>query len=515
MSRRYRIAVYLRLSKEDEDIMDESCSIANQRMMLEAYVRENFEDYELKEFSDDGFSGTNFRRPEAADMLEQLRCGEIDCVVVKDFSRFSRDYIELGSYLEQIFPFLGVRFISLNDNYDSAVHNGNTAGLETSFKGLMYDLYSKDLSVKVKSSLRARKGQGQYASAHTPFGYAKAPEDRHRLILAEDEAEVVRKIFSLALEGNTSTQIAKQLNQENVRTPIEFKIEKGQTRRKPSGSRFQWSSTAICSILKNPVYTGDMAYGKYGRDGVGGKNHLKPRSEWNVCQNHHAAVVSRDDFDKIQKLRSHAGSGKAKNGVCRHPLQGKVYCGGCGRAMTLRKSSRNPYFYCKQKYVSADAQNCGGSIRLMLLEQAVLDRINAQRPGQENMERMQQQKEIELHEKINSLKKERDILYRRKAALQRKRLEEYEKSVFHKDCRFQADDAAARKSEKKLETKHDNVCCELALLENELNVLKEKKHNCAESFSDEPGRRLTAELAEAFIRTITVYNEADIKIDIK
>ena len=172
MSELYSVAIYLRLSKEDEDMQDESNSIANQRLLLKGYVEENFGQCEWKEFVDDGFSGTNLRRPGIAELLERAKDGRVNCVIVKDFSRFSRDYIELGSYLEQIFPFLGVRFISVNDKYDSAGRLGNTMELDTSFKGLLYDLYSKDLSVKVKSSLHSRKEEGQYAIGNVPFGYA-------------------------------------------------------------------------------------------------------------------------------------------------------------------------------------------------------------------------------------------------------------------------------------------------------------------------------------------------------
>lgn len=303
MSGHYRIAIYLRLSKEDKNISDESDSIRNQRMLLKEYVRNNFVQYDLKEYVDDGFSGTNFARPGVADMLEKAKKGEIDCVIVKDFSRFSRDYIDLGSYLDQIFPFLGIRFISLNDGYDSKKNGGNTATLDISFKGLMYDLYSKDLSVKVKSALQSRKEQGQYACGNTPFGYVKSRENRHMLEAAEDEAKVVRKIFSLAAEGKTSVEIAKLLNREKIPTPIEFKIKKGQTIRKALGERFQWSHAVICSILKNPVYAGDMVYGKYDKVSVGGKPRLKPRKEWKVYRDHHPAIISREDFEKAQRTR--------------------------------------------------------------------------------------------------------------------------------------------------------------------------------------------------------------------
>ena len=156
-------------------------------------------------------------------MLERIRNGEINCIIVKDFSRFARDYIELGAYLEQIFPFLGVRFISVNDGYDSASVQGGVADMDVNFKNLLYDLYSRDLSGKVRSSLAVRKEKGQYVSANSPFGYEKDPEDRHALLIAEDEAEVVRKIFSLTLEGRTSVEIARLFNETGVKTPAQFK----------------------------------------------------------------------------------------------------------------------------------------------------------------------------------------------------------------------------------------------------------------------------------------------------
>ena len=374
MRKRYRIAVYLRLSKEDEDRPDESNSITSQRMLLKEYVKNHFEQYEMQEFVDDGFSGTNFRRPGMTDMLEQVQNGNINCVIVKDFSRFSRDYIELGSYPDQIFPFLGVRFISLNDNYDSINHTGSTTDLDTSFKGLMYDLYSKDLSVKVKSSLHVRKEQGQYVCGNVPFGYVKDKDDRHKLVIAEDEASIVRRIFSLTLEGKTSMEIAKLFNQEKVPAPIAFKIKKGQTSRTPLGNGFQWNSAFICTVLKNPVYAGDMVYDKYYKDEVGGKNHIKPRSEWKICKNHHAAIISRDIFDKVQEGRGQTRSGNPKSGKMNHPLQGKVICGGCKRAMRLRKGL-NPYFECNKRYIYSGAGKCVSSVNLMFLEQMVLYRI--------------------------------------------------------------------------------------------------------------------------------------------
>ncbi len=241
-------------------------------------------------------------------MLERIRNGEINCIIVKDFSRFARDYIELGAYLEQIFPFLGVRFISVNDGYDSASVQGGVADMDVNFKNLLYDLYSRDLSGKVRSSLAVRKEKGQYVSANSPFGYEKDPEDRHALLIAEDEAEVVRKIFSLTLEGRTSVEIARLFNETGVKTPAQFKIEKGKTSRIPKGGRFLWSGSAICQILRNEIYIGNTVQKKYEKDFVGGKNRIKPREKWLVTYGHHEPVINKEVFDRVQEGRGKAGS---------------------------------------------------------------------------------------------------------------------------------------------------------------------------------------------------------------
>lgn len=198
---------------------------------------------------------------------------------------------------------MGIRFISINDCYDSDNYQKNVLNLDTNFKNLLYDLYSKDLSQKVKTSLCVKKKSGQYISSIAPFGYDKSSDDRHMLIICEDEAEVVRKIFSLAVQGVTSYRIAKKLNLENVPTPIEFKIIKGKTFRKPKGDKFYWSSSVICNILRNPVYVGDIQYGKTEKNEVGGCNILKARTEWKTIRNHHAPIITREDFEKVQKNR--------------------------------------------------------------------------------------------------------------------------------------------------------------------------------------------------------------------
>lgn len=366
--KRVRIAMYLRLSKEDDKIKTESNSISMQRLLIEDYVQKNFTDYELQEYVDDGFSGTNLNRPGMFRLLGEAGEGKIDCIIVKDFSRFARDYIELGDYLEQIFPFLGIRFISINDQYDSSAYRGSIADIDMHFKNLLYDLYSKDLSQKVRTALAARKAKGQYVSAHTPFGYQKDPEDRHMLIIKEDEARIVAKIFDLAFQGKTKNQIAQKLNEEGVKTPIEFKIEMGETTRAPKGDGFQWSSSTIASILKNEIYVGDIVYGKTEKKQIGGKNVLKPRSEWKIYRNHHEAIVSRERFGAIQK--KHGKTVIRRDVPPKSVLQGLAVCAKCKKSL-LYKGEYNPYFTCPTRYCVKESE-CLKKINVMYLEQAVL-----------------------------------------------------------------------------------------------------------------------------------------------
>lgn len=216
MKNRLKIAMYLRLSKEDDWNAQESNSISYQRLLLRGYIERNFENYEILEFVDDGYSGTSMDRPAMQELLAAARQKKVDCIIVKDFSRFARDYVETGFYVEQIFPFLGIRFISVNDHYDSEAVTKKTIGMNLAFKTLVNDLYSKDLSVKVTSSLHSKKERGIYCSGNCPFGYRKKAEDRNQVEIVEEEAAVVREIFRLTLEGYTSVDIAKKFHKEKV-----------------------------------------------------------------------------------------------------------------------------------------------------------------------------------------------------------------------------------------------------------------------------------------------------------
>lgn len=261
----YRTAIYARLSRDDGD-KSESNSIKSQRSMCEEYIAGN-KDLELVEtFVDDGYSGVDFNRPEFRRLEESLRSGKIDAVVCKDLSRFSRNYIEGGRYLEKIFPQLGIRFIAINDNYDSRTGDPQSDSFIIPFKNLINDTYCKDISVKIRTNLDVKRRKGEFVGSFAPYGYKKDEEDRNKLIIDEEAAKIVRQIFSLFKDGKSIGQITDRLNELGVLTPMEYK--------KAAGLNFatsfrgvktpKWSYQAVRRILTNEVYIGVLIQGKRG-----------------------------------------------------------------------------------------------------------------------------------------------------------------------------------------------------------------------------------------------------------
>lgn len=524
--KKYRIATYLRLSKEDRlknqrffnhefvplaqisqgeekskaaGRKEESNSIAMQRILLKKYIEENFADYEVIEFCDDGYTGTNFDRPGIQEMLERIRNGEIDCIIVKDFSRFARDYIELGAYIEQIFPFLGVRFISVNDGYDSASSQGGIADMDVNFKNLLYDLYSRDLSGKVRSSLAIRKEKGQYVSANSPFGYEKDPEDRHALLIAEDEAEVIRRIFSLTLEGRTSVEIAKLFNETGVRTPVEFKIEKGKTSRIPKGGRFLWSGSAICQILRNEIYIGNIVQKKYEKDFVGGKNHLKPREEWLVAYGHHEPIINKEVFDKVQESR-----GKKRTPQYRetHPLVGKLVCGCCKKNLNYRRGL-NPYFTCYHRY-SNNRKDCVRRVNAMFAEQYVLLMMQDRLEAEGELEKLRMEAAERLGQEIRELKEKKRRLSAMAEKVKQQKFEAYQNYASGKTESFQSGGPAVQSAEE-----------ELAGVNNRLGKAEEESFAMGrgrEGYPQEQFAELSKEMIERYIEKIEAYDEQHMEI---
>ena len=370
-----KIAIYLRLSLEDTDDRDESNSIGSQRSMIFDYIRhhEELKGKEISEFCDDGYSGTSMERPGIQRLLKEIRENKIGYVVVKDMSRFSRDYIELGTYMNQIFPFMRVRFIAINDHYDSHDHLGNTTPIDTAFQTLLYDLYSKDISVKVKTSFENKCAGGEYVFGQVPFGYEKSREIKNAVVVNETEAAIVRYIFALAVEGNGSTQIARILNQKGIPTKTQMRYPE---RADKDGRVQAWDHVSVRSVLNNRFYLGEMAYGKSKRKHVGSKGGIAvPREEWKVIPDHHEALVTPEDYDKACLFRKGADTSRKRE---KHPLVGKLFCGGCGYSMIYKPiRGKNKYrrFECR-KHAVLQIPECCTYFSADLLEEIVLTMLN-------------------------------------------------------------------------------------------------------------------------------------------
>jgi len=343
-------ALYMRLSQEDENT-GESNSIKSQRDLLTDFVS-NHPDISadnLLHFIDDGYSGVTFNRPALNNMLEQAKKGKIKCIIVKDFSRFGRNYIEAGTYLEQIFPFLGIRFLSVNDRYDSNEIKGCTGGLELGFKTLLHDLYSKDLGIKSKSGKLAKTKKGEHVGCRAPFGYARSKVVKNAWEIDGAAAITVKRVFELAYEGNNIAKIARILNAEGVLPPLSHRRAHGSLNGMAINTVHEvnmWRMENVSKILRDERYTGKIVACKVTHN----KFRMKQlthhhRDDWLIVPDAHEAIISQEVFDEVQSLLPPL-RGELSEYPKNHILSGKIHCGHCGYALRRGRGNLPPYYMC-------------------------------------------------------------------------------------------------------------------------------------------------------------------------
>ena len=372
-----KLVSYLRLSREDEFVKDESNSISNQRELIRKYICKYPELMKMKqvELKDDGYSGKNMERPAMQELLTMIKKGNVSCIIVKDISRFSRDYIETGKYMEQIFPFLGIRFIAINDNYDSAECTGGIAEIDVAFKGILYDFYSEDLSEKVKTSLAVRRANGKYLAAFAPYGYRKSETDKHQLEVDEYASQIVKRIFREFLSGKSMYKIAEALNLEGIETSgvyIATRENNENQLAKYREKKSLWSNVAVERILENEQYTGTMVYNRFKSENVGDK-HAKalPEEEWKRVENSHIAIISKEDFEKVVAMRKENICAGAERKHETHCLTGKMICGNCGHRLSHTYAGR-PKYYCAKHYLDKNDEGCNISVLDSTMEDVVM-----------------------------------------------------------------------------------------------------------------------------------------------
>lgn len=379
----YRVAMYLRLSQDDEkydkDFKAESNSISNQRLQIQDYIDKNEEMELAGEYVDDGYSGINFERPAFKEMMEDVITGSINCIIVKDLSRFGRDYIDSGRYLQRVFPSLDIRFIALNDNYDSFTASETEKNLVIPFKNFINDNYCRDTSAKVRSVCKVKRKQGQFISNYAPYGYEKDEEDKHKIVIDKEVEYVVRKIFSMKLEGYSSYSIAKHLNDNGIPSPMEHKKAKGIRYKTGFCTKAvaKWDTPAVNRILINEIYIGTLQQGKrekinYKLDKVVSKD----KSDWIEIEDNHEAIIDPHDFEIVQKLLK--CDIKAKTvGEKADLFSGLLFCKDCNAQMTKKvdKRGKTPtvYYICSSYNKGQDCSR--HSIKQEELQRTVLEII--------------------------------------------------------------------------------------------------------------------------------------------
>lgn len=351
------IAAYQRISRADGDLgkdgKDKSNSIENQKELIQRYIscKESLQNVPVMDFVDDGYTGSNFDRPGFQQMMDGVRNGKIDTIIVKDLSRFGRDYIGVGEYMEQIFPLLGVRLIAINDNYDSNNYKGTTLGMDVIVSNLVNTMYCRDAGKKLRTANQVKWRKGITTASAAPFGYQFDPDKKGAFIVDPPAAKIVRRIFDLAILGLGTREIAMMLNDENVPVPSVYNKENkayGKETTYTIAPVILWDSSRVWKILTAYVYTGAMVLGKT-KTLISGKSIVRtvPKGQQFITEGTHEAIVGREEFEKAQ-LVIKSNSHKVLMGGVDFPLKGKVRCGNCRRVMAHNFKQAVPTFWCRE-----------------------------------------------------------------------------------------------------------------------------------------------------------------------
>lgn len=529
------MALYLRLSKEDGDMVDESNSITNQRYILRRFVeqRPEFDSYEIKEYIDDGFSGKNFERPGVQNLLEDVKSGKVHGIVVKDFSRFGRNHIEVGNYIEKIFPLLDIRFIAVNNSFDSKDYIGTTPDMDVAFENLMYDYFSEENSVKIKNDLMGRRMRGNYLATFAAFGYKKSPSDHNRIIVNEEAAAIVRIIFEKYAEYGVKTEVARYLNRQGIPTPQIYAMKNGCSYQwKYHEEKKLWNGSIVGRILKNELYVGNTVFHKKETAEVGSRRtKCLPKEEWKVCEGTHEPIISKELFELVNNkdfkkqniaiLTEKEDKGlldktiycegeKRRRGSMDSPIKGFVKCGGCKHNMQ-RRSRLNVSYYCRYYYEAKSKECCPENIKETELLGIVLSAIKHQAIMAGEADRLQelyrlqlrdrmkenQEGKKQLQEKIQELTDKNYLLYERYAKGEIN-VDQFMQAKENNNKLIEAYKTELQAYQSEETTSPDEKPCSLNLLEGKENLTE-----------------LTKELVRQLIDAIYVYSSKRIEIVFK
>jgi len=340
-TRTYKVGMYLRLSRADdkEDRTDDpSQSIVNQRDFITKYILEKGWDL-YDEYVDDGYSGTTFDRPDFQRMIEDIKKGNINLVIVKDYSRLGRNYARTGLYLDEFFPKYNVRFVAINDGIDTFKTNNSNNEL-SGFKGIMNDMYCADISKKIRTSFYTKRQNGQFIGAFAPYGYLKDPNNKNKLIVDPEASLIVKRIFNMRINGIANEAIMRTLNEENIPCPTKYKEQKGMNYKNVNIKRYLWTAETIKDILSNPMYIGNMTQRRNEKISYKLKKFRKiPKKDWVIVENTHEPIIDKETFQTVQELLEQKAYGKTQHKT-EHLLGGLLVCGDCGMPITFRRDNK-------------------------------------------------------------------------------------------------------------------------------------------------------------------------------
>jgi len=375
----WRVGIYARLSVESYTRPSES--VENQLELMRKFVASRPEFTEIYEYTDKGYSGTNFKRPGFERMMEDIRNGKINCIIVKDLSRLGRDYLETSNYVETIFPFLMVRFISVNDHFDTnEEHNGNKE-MEIALKNLVNDMYARDVSKRLSVSRSQDQHRGKFVGGNAPYGYkVDEKHELRQLIIDEPAADIVRQIYAMALDGITLREIARSLEEQKVSIPGQY-MKIGHLYLEDGDEEHHWYIGTVSNILHNEAYIGNMVQGKRrGRHYKGEERHFTDKEEWIIQENTHEPIISREAFDQVQKKLAKKVADSTFSvehtdvPIKPNPLKGMIFCGICGESLgyishvvSFDPPIRRYNYRCVGRYVSSAEAHKGVAITEELL----------------------------------------------------------------------------------------------------------------------------------------------------
>ena len=412
----WNVAAYLRLSSDDGD-KSESNSIGNQRNIIKQYINNVGLSSNVNYYIDDGYSGTTFERPDFEKLLNDIKDNKINCIIVKDLSRLGRNYIEVGKYIDEIFPSYNIRFIAINDNVDTYKDPKSSNSIIVPFKNLMNDEYARDISQKVRSVLDNKKANGQFIGSYAPYGYLRNPKDKYKFIIDKEAEKVIKKIFNMILSGKSKKDVVEELNELGIATPRIHKMENQNFKYNSTETTKKWNTKKIDEILKNRTYTGDLVQGV--RKKISHKIHKNQRvreDDWIIIPEHHKAIISKEEFDQVQEILYERCIRVNKDNKY-DVLAGHIRCNECGGGFTIKKAKGHDYYYCSSylRKKTCSSHSC----KKDELEKSIIDTINNFR-----------QVIKDIDEKINRIIEQKEICYdveilKTKIDVNQKQIEKY------------------------------------------------------------------------------------------